>query len=58
MENNSKPPQPRQLSDDETIYVPDEIFHSFHNIFELIKEAQCELHKIRDEMKPVDGFKS
>ena len=54
MDNNSKPPQPRQLPDDEAVYIPDELFHSFRSIFEMLKEAQNELHKIREEMKPVE----
>ena len=58
MDNNSKPPQPRQLPDDEAVYIPDELFHSFRSIFEMLKEAQNELHKIREEMKPVEWFKS
>ena len=41
-----------------SVYVPDELYHSFHNIFEMMKEAQRELHKVREEMKPVESWKS
>ena len=37
---------------DKSIYVPDDLYRSFHNIFELMKKAQCELHEVKDEMKP------
>ena len=57
MDNNSKPTQQRQLPDDEAIYVPDEIFHSFHNIFEMMKEAQSKLHQVAEEMKPAEELK-
>ena len=57
MDNNSKPTQPRQLTDDEAVYVPDELFHSFYNIFEMMKEAQGKLHQVAEEMKPADELK-
>jgi len=38
----------------ESVYVPDDVYHSFHNIFEIMKNAQSELHKVREEMKPIE----
>jgi hypothetical protein len=38
-----------------SVYVPDDLYHSFQNIFEMMKEAQRELHKVRDEMKPIES---
>jgi len=35
------------------VSMPDDLYHSFRNIFEMVKEAQRELHKVREEMKPV-----
>ena len=57
MEDNSKQTQQRQLTNDEAVYVPDELYHSFHNVFEMLKEAQCKLHQVRDEMKPAEESK-
>ena len=54
MEDNSKQTQQRQLTSDEAVYVPDELYHSFHNVFEMLKEAQCKLHQVKDEMKPAE----
>ena len=57
MDNNSKQTEQRQLPNGEAVFVPDDIYHSFQNIFEMMKEAQRELHKVRDEMKPVEELK-
>ena len=40
---------------DKIVSMPDELYHSFRNIFEMMKEAQRELHKVREEMKPVEN---
>jgi hypothetical protein len=40
---------------DRTVYVPDDLYHSFQNIFEQMEEAQKMLHRVRDEMKPVEN---
>ena len=37
-----------------SVYIPDDLYHSFNNIFEMMKDAQRELHKVREEMKPID----
>jgi len=44
---------------DKSVYVPEHIFHSYHNILEMMKKAQDEFHKVKDEMKPLenDGMK-
>jgi len=39
---------------DKSIYVPNDLYRSFHNIFELMKKAQRELHEVKDEMKPAE----
>ena len=54
MENNNKPNEQQQLPEGHPVYVSDELYHSFHNVFEMLKEAQRELHKVRDEMKPAE----
>ena len=38
---------------DKAVYVPDEIYHSFQNIFERMKDAQRELHQVREEMETI-----
>ena len=55
MENDSKQTQRRQLPIDEVVYLPDDIYHMFQNIFEMVKEAQHQLHKVRAEMKPIEN---
>ena len=55
MENDSKPTQRRQLPEDEVVFVPDDIYRSFQNIFEMMKDAQSELQKVRAEMKPIEN---
>ena len=57
MENNSKQAQQRQLTGDETVYVPDELYHSFHNVLEMLKEAQYKLHRVRGEIKSSEESK-
>ena len=39
---------------DKSIYVPNDLYHSFHNIFEKMKKAQRELHEVKDDMKPIE----
>ena len=39
---------------DKIVFMPDDLYHSFRNIFEMMKDAQRELHKVREEMKSVD----
>ena len=36
---------------DKSVYVPENIYHSCHNILEMMKEAQREFHKVKDEIK-------
>ena len=55
MENDSKPTQRRQLLDNEVVFIPDDLYHSFQNIFEMMKDAQRELYKVRGEMKPIEN---
>ena len=55
MKNDSKQTQRRQLPNDEVVFVPDELYHSFQNVFEMMKDAQRELHKVRAEMKPIEN---
>ena len=55
MDNSSKHKEQRQLPNEEVVFVPDDFFHSFQNIFEMMKEAQSELRKVRAEMKPVEN---
>ena len=42
-------------ADDEVVYIPDDLYHSFQNIFEMMKDAQRELQKVRKEMKPIEN---
>ena len=57
MDNHFKSAEQRQLPDDDTaIYVPDDVFQSFHNIFDMMKEAQWRLHQVAEEIKPVESF--
>ena len=39
---------------DKSIYVPDDLYHSFQKVFEMMKEAQRELHEVKDDMKPIE----
>jgi len=39
---------------DKSVYVPEDVYHSYHNILEMMKKAQCEFHKVKDEIKAED----
>jgi hypothetical protein len=41
--------------DDRVIYIPDEEYHSFMRSLYKLEQAQKELHRIWDGMKPEDG---
>jgi len=41
---------------DKSVFVPDDIFYSFHNVYDTMKDAQRELQKVRDEMKPIENI--
>ena len=40
------------------VYVPDEVYYSIQNIFGKMKDAQRELRKLREEIKPADSLSS
>jgi len=40
-----------------SVYVPEDIYHSYHNFFETMKKAHREFHKVRDDVKPVENDK-
>ena len=46
------------VENDQAVYVPDEIYHSIQNIFEKMKDAQRELRKVREEIKPAESLSS
>jgi len=45
----------QRFEDGGLVVVPDELYKEFRNIFDMIKEAQQNLHKIADAMKPIDN---
>jgi hypothetical protein len=43
------------LASDSLAVIPDELYTEFRNIFEMMKEIQQHLHKVAEEMKPLDS---
>jgi hypothetical protein len=41
--------------DDRVVYIPDREYHSLMQSLRKMEQAQQELHRIRDGMKPEDG---
>ena len=38
---------------DKSVYVPDDVYHAFHNAYFKMEMANKEFHKLREEMEPV-----
>ena len=38
-----------------SVYVPENIYHSYQNYIEMMKKALCEFHKVRDEIILLDN---
>ena len=41
--------------DDKSVYVPDDVYHAFHNAYFKMEMAHKELYKFREEMKTVEN---
>lgn len=50
---NSQDKKSEQTPESEkTVAIPDDLFHSFHKILDMMKDAQRGFHKVAEEMKP------
>jgi len=55
---DSQDKKSEQLSEyDNPVYVPEDIYNSYHNILEMMKKAQNEFHKVKDGIKPLENDK-
>jgi hypothetical protein len=53
--NNPNEKVEQWLESDSLAVIPDELYSEFRHIFEMMKEIQQNLHKVAEEMKPVDS---
>jgi hypothetical protein len=55
MDEKEKDRQDEWPDDDKVIYIPDAEYHAFMRSLFKMEQAQKELHKIRDSLKPNDS---